>query len=44
MCSLFDYVNNEIKQGSLKMKDFEYANIPHFKAIKREPVDHLEEL
>ena len=33
-----------IKQGSLKMKDFKNANIPHFKVIKREPVDILEDI
>jgi hypothetical protein len=26
------------------MKDFKNANISHFKAIKREPVDHLEDI
>jgi hypothetical protein len=44
LCSSFDYVDNEIKQGTVKMRDFKNANIPHFKAIKREPVDHLEDI
>jgi hypothetical protein len=44
MCSSFDYVDNEIKLGSLKMKDFKNANIPHFKAIRREPVNYLEDI
>jgi hypothetical protein len=26
------------------MKDLKNANIPHFKAIKRDPVDHLEDI
>jgi hypothetical protein len=44
MCSSLDYIDNEIKHGSLKMKYLIYANIPHSKAIRREPVDHLEEI
>jgi hypothetical protein len=44
MCSSFGYVDNEVKQGSLKMRDFKNAKIPHFKAANREPVDHLEDI
>ncbi len=44
MCSSFDYIDNEIKQGSLKMREFKNANIPHFKMIRKEPVDHLEDI
>ncbi len=40
MCSSFNYADNEIRQGSLKMRDFKNANIPNFKMIKREPVDY----
>jgi hypothetical protein len=44
MFSSFDFIDNKIIQGSLKMRDFNNANIPHFKAIKIEPVDHLEDI
>jgi hypothetical protein len=44
MCSSFDYIDNEIQQSSLKMRDFKNANIPHFKAVARMPVDHLEDI
>jgi hypothetical protein len=44
MCCSFDYVGNQIKQGSLKMRNFKNENISHFKLIKREPVDHLEDI
>ena len=44
MCSSVDYVDSEIKQDSLKMKDFKNANIPHFNTIRREPVDHLKDI
>jgi hypothetical protein len=43
MCSSFDYIDNETKQGLPKMRYFKNANISHFKA-KREPVDHLEDI
>ncbi len=42
MCSSFDLVGNDIQQGSLKMRDVKNANIAHFKAVSKKPVDHLE--
>jgi hypothetical protein len=44
MCSSFDNVDNKIKQGSLKMRDFKNAKIPHLKAVKRESVEHLDDI
>ncbi len=44
MCSSFEYFDNEIQQGWLKMRDFKNANIPHFKVVARMPVDHLEDI
>ncbi len=44
MCSSYGYIGNELKQGSLKMRDFKNANMPHFKAVSKKPIDHLEDI
>jgi hypothetical protein len=41
MCSVFDLVGNYIEQGSLKKNDFRETGVPHFKAPKVTPSDHL---
>jgi hypothetical protein len=41
MSSGSDMVGNNIEQGSLKMRDFKQAGVPHFKSPKVSPLDHL---